>query len=83
MIGQIRSIFKMDQAAKRNPEIVPEEGDGKFLFDDHRASSSVASLWNTNTKLRPLATSKTFCIERSLHVREIKIKLVYKIYTKK
>lgn len=83
MIGQIRSIFKMDQAAKRNPEIVPEEGDGKFLFDDHRASSSVAPLWNTNTKLRPLAMSKTFCIERSLHVREIKIKLVYKIYTKK
>lgn len=82
MIGQIRSIFKMDQAARKNPEIVPEDGDGKFLSDDHRASSSVAPLWNTNTKLRPLATSKTFCIEQSLHVREIKIKLLY-IYTKK
>lgn len=77
MIGQIRSIFEMDQAAKKNPEIVPEEGDGKFLFDDHRALSLVAPLWNTNTKLCPLAMSKTFCIEQSLHVRKIKIKVLY------
>lgn len=82
VVGRIRSIFKPDQAAKKNlvTRDSPVEGDRKFLFDDHRASSSVAPFWNTNIKLRPLATSKTFCIEQSLHVREIKMQIP--VYTK-
>lgn len=77
VVGRICSIFEPDQAAKKNPVTrdCPVEGDRKFLSDDHRASSSVAPLWNTNIKLRPLATSKTFCIGQSLHVREIKMQI--------
>lgn len=72
--------FNFQDGPRKILRLSPRKGDGKFLFDDHRASSSsVAPLWNTNTKLRPLATSKTFCIERSLHVRE---KLTFYIYKK-